>query len=32
MFDNHDLLIALVILFIGYYIYNSNKNGKVILI
>ena len=32
MFNNHDLLIVAVILLIGYYIYISNRNGKVILI
>ncbi len=32
MFDYRDLLIAAIILLIGYYIYNSNRNGKVILI
>lgn len=32
MFDYRDLLIAAIILLIGYYIYISNRNGKVILI
>lgn len=32
MLDNNDLFIVVVILLIGYYIYFSNRNGKVILI
>ena len=32
MFDYRDLLITAIILLIGYYIYSSNRNGKVILI